>query len=126
MSGAFGPEICGDFKSATAREWLETNGRGGFAASTLGLCHTRRYHGFLIAATSPPLGRQVLLSKLDLVIRTGSADYQLGTNRYVGSVDPHGYRNIHSFCTDPWPTWEFRVDGVHLRQEVLMLDGPKV
>ena len=46
----FGPEICRDFQAATKKEWLETNGIGGYAASTIVLTNTRRYHGLLVTA----------------------------------------------------------------------------
>jgi len=61
----FKPEICRDVDAALRREWLETNGLGGFASSTIIGLNTRRYHGLLVAATKPPVGRFVLLSKLD-------------------------------------------------------------
>ena len=60
----FKKEICGDLDAALQREWLETNGLGGFASSTIAGLNTRRYHGLLVAATKPPVGRLVLLSKV--------------------------------------------------------------
>ena len=61
----FEQEICGDVDASSRREWLETNGLGGFASSTITGLNTRRYHGLLVAATKPPVGRVVLLSKLE-------------------------------------------------------------
>src|SRR2546430_6957275 len=61
----FKPEICRDVDAALRREWLETNGLGGFASSTIIGLNTRRYHGLLVAAAKPPVGRFVLLSKLE-------------------------------------------------------------
>ena len=61
----FGPEICRNLEAATQREWLETNGLGGFASSTLIGLNTRRYHGLLTAALPSPVGRYVLLSKFE-------------------------------------------------------------
>src|SRR6185295_18168734 len=54
-----------DLEIATGREWLETNGLGGFASSTIIGLNTRRYHGLLVAAMKPPVGRMVLLSKME-------------------------------------------------------------
>ncbi len=54
-----------NFSESIGRKWLETNGIGGWASSTISNAHTRRYHGLLAAATRPPVGRVVLLSKLD-------------------------------------------------------------
>ena len=58
-------QTCQDFSKAVEREWLETNGIGGFSSSTVIGANTRRYHGLLTAALNPPLGRFVLLSKLE-------------------------------------------------------------
>ncbi len=61
----FGREICGILASAESREWLVTNGIGGYASGTVAGLLTRRYHGLLMAALKPPLGRTLLLAKLD-------------------------------------------------------------
>ena len=61
----FTKETCGELDAALRREWLETNGLGGFASSTIVGLNTRRYHGLLVAATKPPVGRIVMLSKLE-------------------------------------------------------------
>lgn len=61
----FGEQICTDLDAALRREWLETNGLGAFASGTVNGCNPRRYHGLLVAATKPPVGRFVLLSKLE-------------------------------------------------------------
>ena len=58
----FTQDTCADLNAALSREWLETNGLGGFASSTIIGLNTRRYHGLLVAATRPPVGRMVLLS----------------------------------------------------------------
>ena len=61
----FNEAICSDVSVSSKKEWLETNGIGGFASSTLSGMNARRYHGLLVAATRPPVGRLVLLSKLE-------------------------------------------------------------
>ena len=61
----FGREICNHFESASSREWLVTNGVGGYSAGTIAGTLTRRYQGLLIAALKPPLERTLLLTKLD-------------------------------------------------------------
>ena len=61
----FDESVCRNLDVASRREWLETNGIGGFASSTIMGMNTRRYHGLLVAATKPPVGRMVLLSKLE-------------------------------------------------------------
>ncbi|HEV2764482.1 MAG TPA: glycogen debranching enzyme N-terminal domain-containing protein, partial [Pyrinomonadaceae bacterium] len=83
-----GEEICRDLSEATRREWLETNGLGGFASSTVAGLNTRRYHGLLVAATRPPVGRTVLLSKLEETLVVGGTRIELSANQYPGVVHP--------------------------------------
>ncbi len=63
MSIEFGREICGNLDIAESREWLVTNGIGGYASGTVAGLLTRRYHGLLVAALKPPLGRTLMLAK---------------------------------------------------------------
>ncbi len=84
----FNSDICTDFASASSREWLETNGIGGFASSTISGVHTRRYHGLLIAATTPPLGRLVLLSKFKETLTIDDNRYELSTSQYPNTIYP--------------------------------------
>jgi len=77
----FGRDICGDLAAAEAREWLVTNGIGGFACGTLAGTLTRRYHGLLVAAFASPWHRTLLVSKIDEVIDYCGKTYALGANR---------------------------------------------
>src|SRR5215831_21074667 len=61
VTGSFSPEICNDLAAAEQREWLVTNGLGGFASGTVAGSSTRRYHGLLFAALDPPQGRTLLV-----------------------------------------------------------------
>ena len=81
---SFDRHVCGDLGMALGREWLETNGLGGFASSTIIGLNTRRYHGLLVAATRPPVGRMVLLSKLEEVLVAGDKTFELSANQYPG------------------------------------------
>ena len=65
----FGREVCGELETAEAREWLVTNGLGGFASGTVAGTTTRRYHGLLIAALQPPVKRTMLVNGLDETVR---------------------------------------------------------
>jgi len=95
---AFGREICGSLEIAERREWLVTNGIGGFASGTVSGNLTRRYHGLLVAALHPPVGRTQVVAKLDETARYDGIDYALATNRWLGgAVEPRGYLNIESF-----------------------------
>ncbi len=119
----FGSEICSDPARACELEWLETNGIGGFAASSILGMNTRRYHGLLVAALDPPSGRMVVLSKIDETVRAGDDTLELATNRYPGTLAPHGYEHIDSFNLDPFPRWVFRVKDYLLEKTVLLLRG---
>ena len=68
-----GREICGDLGLAESREWLCTNGLGGFASGTVAGLLSRRYHGLLVAALAPPLGRTLVVAKLDDTLVDGEA-----------------------------------------------------
>jgi glycogen debranching enzyme len=65
----FGREVCGNLEAAASREWLVTNGIGGFASGTIAVTMTRRYHGLLVAALQPPVGRMHLVAGLDERVR---------------------------------------------------------
>ena len=120
----FGPEICGDLDLASRREWLETNGIGGFASSTISGADTRRYHGLLTAALHPPTGRYVLLAKLEETLILSGKRFELGANFYEPLViHPEGYRLIGEFRLDPFPVFVFTVDGVEIEKSIFMIHG---
>src|ERR1044071_4736668 len=104
-------------------EWLETNGIGGYASSTACGMNTRRYHGLLVAATKPPVGRMVLLSKLDERVRTGGAWHDLATNQFPGAVHPRGADHLVSFDRAIFPVSEFVAGDVRLRKTVVAIHG---
>jgi predicted glycogen debranching enzyme len=89
--------VCKNVHRASRLEWLETNGLGGFASSTITGMNTRRYHGLLTAATKPPVGRMLLLSKVEETLIVGDKRFDLATNQYAGAVHPHGYEYLDEF-----------------------------
>lgn len=125
MTIKFGREICGYLDSAEGREWLVTNGMGGYASGTVSGLLTRRYHGLLVAALNPPLGRTLLLTKLDEAVIYNGLHYPLHANRWAdGTVDPHGYRNIESFHLEGTiPVWRFTCGDAILEKRVWMKQG---
>jgi glycogen debranching enzyme len=112
-----------DLEHTLRREWLETNGIGGYASSTLAGLHTRRYHGLLVAATHPPVGRMVLLSKLEETLVIAGERYELGANRYPGVVHPRGHEYLAEFRRDPCATFVYRAGGCELEKSVFMVQG---
>ena len=119
----FSANICGNLDAGLQREWLETNGMGGFASATINGCNTRRYHGLLVAATTPPVGRYVLLSKLEETLVIDGEACDLGTNRYPGAVHPRGFGYLAGFRLDPFPVFTFRVNGIEIEKSVFMVQG---
>jgi len=119
----FGTDICNNIEAANSREWLETNGIGGFASSTITGANTRRYHGLLTAATKPPVGRMVLLSKLEETIVVDGKAYDLSTNKYAGAIYPQGYKYLKEFRLDPFPVFVYEVDGIEITKTVFMVNG---
>ena len=85
-SVSFGPETCRDLPIASSREWIETNGLGGYAMGTVSGLPTRRYHGLLVASLRPPVGRTLLLSSLQESVETPEGSFPLGCLRYPGAV----------------------------------------
>ncbi len=121
----FGREICGVIDVAEQREWMVTNGIGGFASGTVSGNLTRRYHGLLIAALAPPVGRTQLVARLDETARYAGNESALATNRWEsGAVEPKGYLNIESFRLDgTTPAWQFAVADALIEKRIWMKHG---
>lgn len=120
---AFNRDVCGHLDQALSREWLETNGLGGFASSSIAGANTRRYHGLLMAATNPPVGRVLLLSKLEETLLIAERRVDLATNEYAGAVHPRGLDFLVGFRLDPFPVFTFECEGVLLEKAVFMPHG---
>ena len=119
----FNNETLTDIASATSREWLETNGLGGFSSSTIIGLNTRRYHGLLTAATKPPVGRIVMLSKLEETLVIGGHRYDISANQYPGAIHPQGFRYQTGLRLDPFPIFTYEVEGLRLEKSVFMVRG---
>jgi len=120
---AFDKDTCSDFETALSKEWLETNGLGGVSSSTLIGCNTRRYHGLLVAATQPPVGRMMLVNGLEEWVVLGDTRYYLSCHQYPGVVHPRGHENLIGFRLDPWPIWTYRLGPVVLEKALTMIHG---
>jgi predicted glycogen debranching enzyme len=118
----FGREICGDLAAAESREWLVTNGIGGYASGTIAGSQTRRYHGLLVAALQPPLGRTQLVSAIDEIVHYAGADFSLATHRWAsGGVDPKGFLLIEDFHLEgSTPVWTYALADALLEKRVWM------
>src|SRR5438270_1531918 len=95
---SFGPEVCNDLAAAEQREWLVTNGIGGFASGTVAGSATRRYHGLLVAALNPPAERTLLVGGFDELATMDGKTHPLATHRWAsGAIAPEGYLSILKF-----------------------------
>jgi glycogen debranching enzyme len=119
----FDRSVCGNPAEALEREWLETNGVGAYASSTISGANTRRYHGLLVTAPDESAARAVLLSKLEETLVIGKNRFDLSTNRYPGVVHPEGYRFLIQFRLDPFPIFTFEAGGVIIEKRLFLVDG---
>ncbi len=118
-------EECIDPDRSASLEWLETNGIGGFASSTVSGISTRRYHSILTAAAKPPLGRVRMLSRFEELLTIGDREYSLSSNRFPGTLHPRGFRYIESFRLDPFPVWTLRIpdEDLEIRKKIFAVHG---
>ncbi len=114
---------CRSLEISTRREWLLTNGIGGFASATVSGINTRRYHGLLVAATKPPAGREVLLAAVDAFITVDGQQYGLSSNQYPGAIFPEGFLYLRSFQVEDKAIWKFDVRGNAFERHVWMTHG---
>ncbi len=126
-------DVLTDLTAASRCEWLTTNGLGGYASSSLAGANTRRYHGLLVAALNPPVGRAVLLSKLEETLEilapdgSNSPTFGLSTNLYAGVTYPQGYQHLTEWTAYPAPTWVWSPQPeVRLEKRVWMAQGRNI
>lgn len=104
-------------------EWLETNGLGGWASSTVLGTNTRRYHGLLVAATDPPTGRTSLLSKLDETVKVGNFNFPLGVNQYKdGILFPCGNLFLSRFEHTFFPEFYYEAGGLTIKKTIASIN----
>jgi predicted glycogen debranching enzyme len=112
----------GHLDVAERREWLVTDGSGGYASGTVSDVLTRRYHGLLVAAVAPPLGRRVLLVKFDTSVGYAGTTVDLGANRWHdGTIAAQGFRFITDFRLEGRiPVWTYAVSDALIERRVWM------
>ncbi|UCF34684.1 MAG: glycogen debranching enzyme family protein [Phycisphaerales bacterium] len=120
--------LSGPIEALLEREWLLTNGLGGYAAGTVAGCPTRRYHGLLVAPKVPPLQRHVLLAATLDRVALGAAVYDCSTFEFPGTLHPTGYRGLINFeydtgADEPWVRFTFRYRELSLAKRVSLLRG---
>lgn len=125
MGLKLGRDVCNNLEAAENREWIVTNGIGGYASGTVAGSLTRRYHGYLFSALKPPLGRTLMLTKLDETAYYGDKIIQLSTNRWNnGHTDPTGYSLIENFeLRGKTPVWTYTFGNTVLEKMIWMKQG---
>lgn len=112
------------FDHLRSKEWLVTNGIGGYASGTLSGANSRRYHGMLVASLNPPTNRKILVGKVEESIAL-RRDHQmeLSANQYPNAVHPKGYQYLTGFEQNPLPTFRYEVSGHILEKSIFMAYG---
>src|SRR4051812_1636270 len=96
-----------DFNKASSLEWIETNGSGGYSSGTVSGANTRSYHGLFVAALHPPVGRTVLLSKLEENVIVNGQSYILSCNRFPDYIFSAPLDHLKKFVKDPFPVFYY-------------------
>jgi predicted glycogen debranching enzyme len=109
-----------DLDSALLREWIETNGLGGYACSTVLGLNTRKYHSLLTVSKSPPIDRVMLVSHLDETVIINGVRLEISSNEYEDIVFPEGYRYLDEVRLDPYPVFSYVVGGVRIEKSIFM------
>ena len=113
-------EALENFDDTIQKEWLVTNGLGGYASSTVLGMNTRKYHGLLVVALHPPGDRTVCLAKVDEQVLVGNRVYSLGANEFHGKIFPQGYAFLMNFSLNPFPLYVYRIPKIEIRKTIFM------
>ncbi len=110
------------FEETSAKEWIVTNGIGGYASSSIIGANTRRYHGLFVAALNPPTQRTVLVSKIEESISLQRDTHiEFSTNQYPEVVHPQGYQYLKRFQRSPLPKMTFQIGSQEISKTVFMV-----
>jgi predicted glycogen debranching enzyme len=113
-------EMLSRFEEAIQKEWIVTNGLGGYASCTVLGINTRKYHGLLVSAFHPPGDRRVCLEKLDEEVCIGNDFYPLGANEFRNGIFPQGHSFVKEFSVSPFPKYVYVVQNVEVEKAVFM------
>lgn len=109
-----------EIKSGLSKEWIITNGIGGFASQTVLGINTRKYHGLLIAPLDPPSRRYVILSKIDESIIVDGKEEILYSNICKNFIS-EGYKRLESFEKIYNPIFRYNVNGIKIEKQIVMV-----
>ena len=115
-----------ELDSLVEREWLVVNKLGGFASSTIPGLNSRKYHGLLVAAMSPPVRRMVLLSRVEEAVVCDGWTCPLACNEYPDTIHPRGDQSLRAFNAEPFPRWAYQGQGWTIEKSLRLLTGDPV
>lgn len=111
------------YESLSDKEWIVTNGIGGYASGSLSGANTRRYHGLLVASLNPPTQRVVLVSKVEESVMVNDQVFELSANQFQHAINPNGYQYLTNFERFPFPKTVYKGPGFALSKTVFMVYG---
>ncbi len=126
MNFRFDTPTCRNLRKALRKEWVETNGLGDYASSSLICCNTRRYHGLLTVNLEQPPGRHVLLSALEEALLTEGREFLFSCRKHPGLYHPHGHEYLQSMYNGLRPVFIYRIGEFTLTRELMLLPGRHV
>jgi len=109
-----------NYDTGIKREWLVANGLGGYASSTVIATNARKYHGLLVAALNPPVGRTVLFSSIDETLCIDDERFEFSVHKYPGTVHPEGFKHLKFFEMDMFPCFVYEAGGITIKKTVFM------
>ena len=114
----FGKGYYKTFREGIEREWVTTNGIGGYAGSSIIGAHTRKHHGMLIASLHAPTERYMVLSKVDESVSFGNKSYSFGANQRVGGKYENGQQYLQRFIYNKLPSFVYHVNGMFVTKTI--------
>lgn len=126
MEFFFNKPTCQNIRKSLRKEWLETDGLGDYASSSLIFCNTRKYHGLFVLDLTQPEGRHVLLSTLEESLLIGTREFDFSCRKHPGVYYPRGHEYLQEMDIGLWPSFEYRFGEVVLRRELMLLPGQRV
>ncbi len=126
MEFVYDKTICKNLRRSLRREWLETNGLGSYASSTIACCNTRKYHGLLVTQLADPPGRYVLLSTLEESLSIGGKEAELSCRKHPDVYHPSGHEFLHQAKIGNIPAFVYRYGDTYLTRQIMMLENEDI
>ncbi|HJA78850.1 MAG TPA: amylo-alpha-1,6-glucosidase [Candidatus Desulfovibrio intestinavium] len=126
MQFLFDRPACQNLRKSLRREWLETNGLGDYASSSLVCCHTRKYHGFFVTELARPAGRHVMLSTLEESLLMADREFLFSCRKHPGCYYPRGHEYMQRAELGLIPSFRYRFGDVFITRQLMLLPGRHV